>query len=178
MHVRTLVFFRYFSTFFIRYFSTFFLKLLITKKYQYSCYGAFVPSLCIPHGRNKVSEKFCRSTILVNFWKNLHVRTLVFFRYFSTFFIRYFSTFFLNLLITKKCRYSCYGAFVPSLCIPHGRNKVSKKICRSTILVNFWKNLHVRTLVFHLWDRCMVMKCMYGSTALMPGGLRIPITLD
>ncbi len=87
------------------------------KKCQYSCYRAFVPSLCIPHGRNKVSEKFRRSNILVNFLKNLHVRTLVF--------IRYFSIFFLKLLSSKKCQYSRYGAFAPSLCIPRGRNNVS-----------------------------------------------------
>ncbi len=113
---------------------------VFTGKWQYSRYGAFVTSLSIPHGRNKVSKKFCRSTILVNFWKNLHVRTLVFFQNFSTFFLK--------LLISKKWQYSRYGAFATSLSIPHGRNKVSKKFCRSTILVNFWKTLHVRTLVF------------------------------
>ncbi len=62
------------------------------QKCQYSRYGAFVPSLCIPHCRNKVSEKFCRSNILVNFWIkfNLHVRTLDYFWYFSTFFLKLF----------------------------------------------------------------------------------------
>ncbi len=42
---------------------------------------AFAPSLCIPRGRNKVSEKFCR----------------------------YFSTFFFKLLISKKSRYEAFA---------------------------------------------------------------------
>ncbi len=110
------------------------------QKWQYSRYGPFVPSPCIPHGRNKVSKKNCRSTILVNFWKKFVCPDLSFLSKFEHFLSLTF-----NL---QKCQYSRYGALVPSLCIPHGRNKVSKIFCRSTILVNFWKNLHVRTLVF------------------------------
>ncbi len=71
------------------------------QKWQYSLYSAFVPSLRIPRGRSKVSEKFRRSTILVNFWKNLHVRTLVIFRYFNTFF--------LTLLISKNANIHATG---------------------------------------------------------------------
>ncbi len=111
-------------------------------------------SLCFPRGRNTVSEKYCRSTILVNFWKNLHVRTLVFFRYFrhflpQTFNLQTIPTFTLRGLCTFTVHQShMAGTRIRNfLSIDHFGEFLEKFACPdlqnfSTFFLKLYANIH------------------------------------